>query len=286
MDKRNLTLVDDSFAEVKATLWGGHAKLADDSFQGTPVVAFKGVKVSDFGGVSLGTYASTNMMFNPPVPETQELRQWWDAAGVHGGGSFKALTSGGGSGAGGGRDTFEERRPISHIREYNLGHAEAPDYLSVKATVTFIKHDQESGGPWYTACPQEGCNKKVTASMDDNWHCEKCNQTYPNCNRRYILKMTLTDDSGLTWATSFNDTGVSLMGKTAEELNMFKTNGQEAAFEAAFFDACWQQLSVRLRLKAEVVKDEERVSATVMRLAPIQMVPECASLIAAINKYD
>jgi len=48
--KRDLTIVDKSQYSVRLTLWGKQAEqyTADD----LPVVAFKGVKVGDFGGMT------------------------------------------------------------------------------------------------------------------------------------------------------------------------------------------------------------------------------------------
>jgi replication factor A1 len=59
---------------------------------------------------------------------------------------------------GGGGDSFEKRKTISAIRDENLGMDDKPDYVGLKASVSYIKHDNEC---WYTACPTEGCNKKV-----------------------------------------------------------------------------------------------------------------------------
>ena len=39
-----------------------------------------------------------------------------------------------------------------------LGQNEKPDYVTVCGVVSFIKHDTE---PWYTACTQPNCSKKV-----------------------------------------------------------------------------------------------------------------------------
>ena len=60
LQKRVLTLVDLSRAEISLTLWGGHAvnfKIHDDS----PVIAVKGARVSDFNGVSLNSLSTTVM---------------------------------------------------------------------------------------------------------------------------------------------------------------------------------------------------------------------------------
>jgi replication factor A1 len=51
LKKRELTLVDSTGYQVKLTLWGRTA----ESFEhyDAPVVAFKGVKVGDYGGKSI-----------------------------------------------------------------------------------------------------------------------------------------------------------------------------------------------------------------------------------------
>src|SRR5690349_18987824 len=68
----------------------------------------------------------------------------------------KSLSLSGGSGGGG--DSLPNRKTISSIKDEGLGFQEKPDYISVKATVSFIKHDSKNW--FYTAC--EFCRKKVT----------------------------------------------------------------------------------------------------------------------------
>lgn len=47
--KRDLTLVDKTGFSVRMTLWGKQAEQYSDA-EANPVIAFKGVKVGDFGG--------------------------------------------------------------------------------------------------------------------------------------------------------------------------------------------------------------------------------------------
>jgi replication factor A1 len=71
-----------------------------------------------------------------------------------------------------------------------MGLQEKPDYISVKGTITFIRHDTD---PWYTACPVPGCNKKVTPSMGEvGWHCEKCNKVHESVSSAAIAKVYFT----------------------------------------------------------------------------------------------
>ena len=68
MQKRDLTLVDKSQYSVRLTLWGKQAETfaADD----LPVIAFKGVKVSDFGG----KYESVAIRLSPYIIKDDRFR--------------------------------------------------------------------------------------------------------------------------------------------------------------------------------------------------------------------
>jgi hypothetical protein len=72
--KREIQLVDQSGQAVRLTLWGKQAEnfTAPDE----PVIAFKGVKVGDFGGRSLSMFSSASMTVNPDIPEAHSLRGW------------------------------------------------------------------------------------------------------------------------------------------------------------------------------------------------------------------
>jgi len=72
--KRDIQLVDQSGQSVRLTLWGKQAETftADDD----PIIAFKGVKVGDFGGRSLSMFSSATMAVNPDIPEAYQLRGW------------------------------------------------------------------------------------------------------------------------------------------------------------------------------------------------------------------
>eukprot|EP00903_Cladosiphon_okamuranus_P009556 g9099.t1 len=284
--KRNLTLVDDTCTEITLALWGEMAQ-PSEGWEGNPVVAFKGVKLSDYNGRSLSAFSSSTIVPSPPdVPETSELRAWFDAAG--GGSSFKSVSvrSGGGGSDEVAKRDVAERHTLESIRESNLGHNEKGDWVVVKGTISFIKLDPEKD-PWYTACPNEGCNKKVTESMEGGWTCEKCNQTHAECNRRYILNMIISDQTGRQWVTVFNDQAVPLLdNKSADELFQLKEGGQEAEYEDIFTEACFKTYLMTLRIKADMVSDEMRLKHTVQRMNPIDIKAESRALLDAIAKYN
>ncbi|KAG5189180.1 hypothetical protein JKP88DRAFT_197666 [Tribonema minus] len=285
VEKRNITLVDDSGAEVVCTLWGAHAKLPDDALRGSPVAALKGVKVSDYNGVSLSTFNSSTVVLAPDLEEARALHNWWTR--YAGGGAFTTMTTSSGGGGGPRSDPYDvaQRLGVAGIKEEQLGLKEKPDYASLKAYVAFIKHDSENG-PWYTACPTEGCNKKVVEEMDQGWRCEKCSRSYPNCRRRYIASLAMSDHTGQTWFSAFNDVAQPMLAQhSADELFEWKTSGQDELFEDTFVEACWKQYVLRVRVKAEMVNDEQRIKSTIVDAEPVDPVKESAALIRAIKAY-
>jgi len=98
--KRELTICDDSGTEVRLTLWGDKASNNPEQWENHPIVAFKGVKVSDYNGRSLGTMPASQVVVGPDLPEAEALHHWWHATGATS--AITSISSGGGGGGGGG----------------------------------------------------------------------------------------------------------------------------------------------------------------------------------------
>lgn len=89
------------------------------------------------------------------------------------------------SGDGRGMDPIEKRKNVSFVKEEATSLPEVSnkgEYLTMKGTVTYIKHDQD---PFYTACPVDGCNKKVIQSMTGLWRCEKCASDFDQVTEKH-----------------------------------------------------------------------------------------------------
>lgn len=215
--KRELTLIDSSGMSVRLTLWGQQAENFEKTIAGEekPVLAFKGVKVSDFGGRSLSMFSSSSMMVNPDIPESHGLRGWYDnggnAADIKSFSRTEAVPA-----ATGGALRPNERRTLEQVKEESLGTSfERPDYFNTRATILYIRPNSL----YYTACPE--CNKKV---MDEGegWRCEKCDRSFPEPVRRYIFSANIADYSGQIWISGFNEIGQLLLGITADELDAIR----------------------------------------------------------------
>jgi len=286
--KSELTIVDDSGAEVRLTIWGEPAKTAEQTYANQPIVAFKNLRVSDFGGRSL-SHSGGAILHNPRIPETDMLRNWWTNQGGSGF-TARSLSSSIGSGR---QAKFSERKCISTIKDDQLGYNEKPDWITFKATFNFIKKDKE-GGPWYTACANaaEPCKNrcKVSNTADGQYHCERCNQTYEKCVRRFIFSATLADDTSNTWVSLFDDQAKVLLGSemSADEMNdqCFGDNYDSDAFDSYFAKVNFSDWIVNCKVKKEMVGDEARVKCTAVSLTKVDYVKESNEMLEALAGFQ
>ncbi|KAI0479742.1 replication factor-A protein [Xylaria cf. heliscus] len=272
-DKRELTLVDDSQFSVRLTIWGKTAT----TFGAQPesVVAFKGVKVSDFNGRSLSLLASGTMAVDPDIEEAHRLKGWYDSQGRTD--SFNTYNNMASMGAATGRQ--DQTKCISQVKDENLG-MENTDYFALKATIVYIKQDNFA----YPACSSEGCNKKVFDQGDGTWHCEKCSINHARPQYRYIMSINVNDHTGQLWLSCFDDVGRVVMGMSADELMEIKENDEDRVpgiFEAA---NC-SKLNFRCRAKMDMYGENQRVRYQVMSANQLDFKAEAARLTDMIKQY-
>jgi len=209
-DKRELTLVDNTNYSIRLTIWGKTAAAFDVAPES--VVAFKGVKVSDFGGRSLSLLSSGSMTVNPDMPEAYRLKGWYDDQGRSENFSTHANLQGATLGATGSRgDPF---KTVAQVKDEQLGMSDSPDYFSLKASIQYIKQDNFC----YPSCLSDGCNKKVVEVDPGQWRCERCDKTHPRPEYRYIMSVNVSDHTGQLWLSCFDETGRTIMGMSADEL--------------------------------------------------------------------
>ncbi|GHJ87289.1 hypothetical protein NliqN6_3691 [Naganishia liquefaciens] len=273
--KRDITLVDQSQWSVRLTLWGKQAEAFKS--EGYPVIAFKGVKVGDFGGRSLSMFSSSSMTYNPDVGEAHSLRGWFDAEGTRV--SYNTFNSAGMQGAAGANSIRpDEMKTIGQIKDENIGMSDKQEYFSTKATISFIKSESFS----YPACPT--CNKKVVEE-NDGWRCEKCDAVYPKPLHRYILNLSVMDHTGHVWITAFNEAAESLLGKTADELVEMK-EADEGAFNNIIHTATGKTFTFSCSAKQDSYNDQMRIRYSVRRASPIDYKLEARALIKLIDEMQ
>ena len=247
-DKRELTLVDNTNYSVRLTIWGNTASSFD--VQPESVIAFKGVKVSDFGGRSLSLLSSGSMSVDPDIDEAHKLKGWYDAQGRND--TFASHAGLAGSmGAAGGRN--DATKTIAQVKEESLGMSENPDYFALKATIIYFKQENFS----YAACLTEKCNKKVIQEDSGQWRCERCDKTFPKPQYRYIMSISVTDHTGQIWLSCFDEVGRMIMGMSADQLTETMENDKAAAGDV-FQEANLRTWIFKCRAKMDNYQDEQR----------------------------
>lgn len=247
--KRELAIVDDTGYSVRVTIWGKTA----NSFDANPesVIAFRGTKVSDFGGKSLSLLSSGTMTIDPDIPDAHRLKGWYDSAGrtdtfaTHANLTSMANATG----------RKEDVKTIGQVKEENLG-VDDQAYYSIKATILYVKQENFC----YPACATEKCNKKMTPMGDGTWHCDNCNSTHDRPEYRYILSINVADHTSHQWLSCFDETGKIIMGMSANELMELKENDDEK-FAKAFEEVNCKKLSFRCRAKMDNYGDTQRCVA-------------------------
>ncbi|PNS20586.1 hypothetical protein CAC42_313 [Sphaceloma murrayae] len=275
--KRELTLADNTGYAVRLTIWGATAQ----AFSAEPesVIAFKGVKVSDFGGRSLSLLSSGSMTMDPDIDEAHALKGWYDAQGRSENYQTHANTIGNTSAATNARNQY---KTVAQIRDENLGMSEEADYFHLKGTIVYVKQDSFA----YPACLTPECNKKVIEVDPGEWRCEKCNVTHPKPEYRYVLSINVADHTGMLWLSCFDEVGRLVMGVPADAVQTAKEEGDERKVQDLFQDANCKGLVFRCRAKMDTFQDQQRVRYQVLSAAPINYVQEAKKLADLLKQYS
>ncbi|KAF8117251.1 hypothetical protein N665_0012s0251 [Sinapis alba] len=282
--KRALQLKDMSGRSVEVTMWGNFCNAEGQRLQSLcdsgvfPVLAVKAGRISEFNGKQVSTIGSSQLVVEPDLPEARELRAWYEREGRN-----APCISISREFSGAGRQ--EVRKVITQIKDENLGTSEKPDWITVSATISFMKVENFC----YTACPivngDRPCSKKVTNNGDGTWRCEKCDKCVDECDYRYILQLQLQDHTGVTWATAFQEAGEEIMGMPAKDLYYMKNEDRdEEKFEDIIRKAAFTKYIFKLKVKEETFSDESRVKATVVKAEKLDYSSDTRSLLEAMDK--
>eukprot|EP00249_Psilotum_nudum_P017754 c26474_g2_i1 orf=422-2932(+) len=282
--KRSLQLRDMSGRSVELTMWGAFCTREGQQLQDicdsghVPVLAVRAGRISDFSGKSVGTISTTQLSINPDLPEAHVLRQWFELEGKNTPSQSISHEMGNGS-------RIEMRKTVSQIKDEGLGRSDKPDWIAMKATISFIKTDNFC----YTACPlpvgDRQCNKKVMNNGDGTWRCDRCDKSVPDCDYRYLLSVQVQDHTGVTWVTAFQEAGEEIMGVTAKELYMWKQD-EGLRFSEVIQKLLFTSHLFKLKVKEENYNDEQRVKCTVVKSDRLVYVVESRVLLDLIGKFS
>jgi len=280
LTKRTVTLSDDSGASIEATIWGQKAVAFPD--EGEPVVALKGMRVTEWNQKSLGFSQGSIYEIDPEMEAGIKLRAWWK-----GGGSSQAISSlsvnGGGGGGGGARDD-SSRAPLHEVKNMQVSSTET-EWANVRCYLSRLqpaRGNEEPKPAWYAACNK--CQKKLMGDEQSGFTCEACNWSGSEANYRYILQLAVVDHSDTAYITAFNDQATAILGKSASQLKAIK-DSDLSEYEAIVSDAQWTQYVLRLRVKSDTYQDVERIKMTMFKLTPVDFAAEARHMLKTIHSY-
>ncbi|KAF8330072.1 replication factor-A protein 1 [Cantharellus anzutake] len=277
--KRELTLVDNSGYSIRMTLWGKQAESFDN--HSNPVIAFKGVRVGDFGGRSLGMFSGSSMQIDPDSPQAHLLRGWYDSGGKAE--TFQPQTPGGGSGPSGmssGGFNHKELYPIAIAQEKFPGLRDTPDYFSLHATIVLFREENL----YYTSCPGPKCQKKVLEQDDGTWRCEKCAKSYENCEYRYLLSVSVADHTGQVFLQGFNEVAEQLLGISAKDYHNLMHQDSDAA-KAKLTEAKGKVWNLSCRVKQETYNGVTRPRYGINQAFAPDYAKDGLHLLELVRKY-
>ena len=70
-----------------------------------------------------------------------------------------------------------------------------------------------------------------------------------------------------------------------DKLKIAADGGNSPEIDQIFTNALFKDFLIKVKVKAEMVNDENRVKSTILSCTPLNYVTECQELLAAINKY-
>ncbi|KAF2822796.1 replication protein-like protein A 70 kDa DNA-binding subunit [Ophiobolus disseminans] len=275
--KRELTLADDSQTSVRLTIWGKTAETFEAPLES--IIAFKGVKVSDFGGRSLSLLSSGSMMVDPDIDEAHTLRGWFNAVGQT---ATFSTHQNLGAGSGGNKN---DTKLICQALEEESYLQDTPTYMGLRASVVYVKNTTVA----YPACSTQGCNKKVVEDNPGSWWCEKCQQSFPEPLYRYVLSVNVADHTGTLWLSCFDEAGQAIVGMSANEAMKMKMDDEENStqnFMTLMQEATCKTFNFRVRAKMETYQDQPKPRYQVLNLYPLNFAQEANKLAQLIKQYD
>ncbi|XP_026492335.2 replication protein A 70 kDa DNA-binding subunit-like [Vanessa tameamea] len=268
LKKREITLVDQSYAAITVELWGNKAENFDATTN--TVIALKGARLAEFNGSkSLSCLGSTMLRTNPDLPDAHRLRGWYD----HGGASadFVNISARVGGSAGG-------RTEWITLKEAETRRTRCADnsvYYNLLGVVIYTLSDNVV----YKACPQEHCDKKVENQENGMFCCKICGKEYPNFKYRLLLGGTISDPTGDHTITAFNEVAESMLGKSANEVSYLLQNDKEG-YGRLFDEINFKTFLFNLR---ENYDNEARLRTTVMSAQPVNYMDANSRFVKSIK---
>ncbi|XP_039842164.1 replication protein A 70 kDa DNA-binding subunit C-like isoform X2 [Panicum virgatum] len=176
------------------------------------------------------------------------------------------------------------RKKVAQINDENLECPGNEELAIVKATLSYINTKNFCN----TVCPLvvngRQCNRKVGSNGHGWWHCDRCNQTFVNCDFKYMVLVQLQDSTGMIYAVVSQEAGKELFGCKAKELYSLKHEKRDhAQFDDIVQRVLFQQYLWKLKAETETFNDEQLAKWTIIKAEKVNPSTESHHLLRAIG---
>jgi len=277
LQKREITVTDDTATSVVVTLWGDRAKTEDAKFDGKPILAIKGVLVKEWNGGRSGSLLQDGaVVFGPEGPEVQRIQKWWSEGGSSQ--NIEAMSISGGGGTGARRDLKEGT--LVDMRGVVESMPEKPEHYNVVTRLSTVqtRKQGEVQPLTYMACtnPREGtalfCNRRV----DESGYCQGCGRN-GNPAPRLNIRCRFVDFGDSAWLTTFHEAAEKVVGLTGEQVKGMEAEAPPGAGDDRKIDECLksryymsQPFQITVRAKTESYNGEVRTQISCVDARPVQ----------------
>ncbi|CAN6331135.1 unnamed protein product [Urochloa humidicola] len=194
-------------------------------------------------------------------------------------------------------------KTVQEIKDENLGYSDEPDFIKVKAFISFMKSKRFCS----VACPLvvngRRCNVKASGDGDGTWHCKsreqsresrdygachykRCVHGFDSCDYGYLVRIQIQDHTGMTYATVYEEAAKEIFGCTAKDLFLMEHEEQDyqQLGDIKRVVAC-KQYVLQLKVEAKPFSDPHGVECVVLKAENVNPSAESHRFLGAINTH-
>ncbi|OEL37344.1 Replication protein A 70 kDa DNA-binding subunit C [Dichanthelium oligosanthes] len=208
-----------------------------------------------------------------------------------------------------GRDTLCSDAPlaepaiwkmIGQIKDENLGYSDKPDFVTVKAVISFVNTERLCSAACPLVANGKRCNVKATCngngtwhckscgqsfgSCDDGaWHCKRCGHSFESCDYGYSVRIQIQDHTGMAFATAYEEAAKEIFGCTGKDLYLMEYEKQDYdQLDDIIMGAVCKQYVLQLKV-GKKFSDGHHMECVVLKAEKVNPSAESRRLLGSID---
>jgi len=113
--------------------------------------------------------------------------------------------------------------------------------------------------------------------------CDSCRKSYDTCIWRAIQGIQISDETGETWATMFDEDVHKLLKVDSLQLKSLKDN-DDAEYQSVLTSANFTEFVFRFSARKEFYQDQQKLKVTVNEMMPFEPVTVGRKMLSLIKQ--